>query len=444
MSLYKGLLQDGFKLPECEKHFHDHDETWLILQGRGTGYWIDHQGQQQNFELEAGDVWMIPAGYEHGSEGLPENGRNSDDFTIAVCDGTMPPGCHAKGHYYVEKEGYIPSFELQKTPTQRYLEPLDLPKRMQGFEFAALGQAAIVELDTPVCPPGGVLCQTLYSGLTNGTERNVMMAGNYGGDFPQATGYQNVGRVLAVAPGVEGYAVGDLLFSGEHLHHRQYFATPAADDSLVVKLPPAVEPHQAALFGVASVALHDVRRAQVALGEQVLVVGAGPVGQFTSQIARLAGGVVTVCDLDQERLQLAAELGAHRTLVPDEDWANIGAVGPFDCIIEDSGADILDRLLAVYPPGRLLVPQGRLVIIAGRERVDYRFNWGQAAELTLLQASHFNADDLRHVCRLTEEGGLQVGPLIRDIVPYTEMQGIYERLRDQPSSLLGAAFDWTV
>jgi len=115
VALHKALLKGGFRLPQCEKHFHDHDETWVILTGKGTGYWIDHDGKREDFQLEAGDVWMIPVGYEHGSEGL-----NSSDFTIAVFDGYMPAGCHKPGHYYVEKERYIPTFQLVKTSTSRY------------------------------------------------------------------------------------------------------------------------------------------------------------------------------------------------------------------------------------------------------------------------------------------------------------------------------------
>lgn len=67
MALHKGLLNGDYHLTECEKHFHDHDETWIILSGQGIGFWIDHDGQWAEFELEAGDVRMIPAGYEHGS-----------------------------------------------------------------------------------------------------------------------------------------------------------------------------------------------------------------------------------------------------------------------------------------------------------------------------------------------------------------------------------------
>lgn len=115
MGLEKNMLNGGFNLPDCEKHFHDHDETWLILAGRGTGYWITPEGKREEFVLEAGDVWVIPVGYEHGSEGT-----NSNDFKIAPFPGSMPLGCHKPGHYYMEKEKYIPSFELKKNPIDRY------------------------------------------------------------------------------------------------------------------------------------------------------------------------------------------------------------------------------------------------------------------------------------------------------------------------------------
>lgn len=103
----QGTIEKGVLLPECEKQFHDRDETWLILSGDGTGYWLDHQGQREEFHFDGGDVWMVPAGYEHGSVG-----PNSPDFTISVVNGTLPHGYHNPGHYYMEGEGYIPSLNL--------------------------------------------------------------------------------------------------------------------------------------------------------------------------------------------------------------------------------------------------------------------------------------------------------------------------------------------
>lgn len=113
--LHKGLLHHGDLLPLCEKHFHDHDETWLVLGGRAQTYWIDYDGQREEFELEDGDAWLVPVGYEHGL-----SGPSSGDFSITVVWGSMPPGTHEPGHHYMEDEGYIPRFTLTKTPTTRY------------------------------------------------------------------------------------------------------------------------------------------------------------------------------------------------------------------------------------------------------------------------------------------------------------------------------------
>lgn len=445
MALHKGLLKGGFKLPVCEKHFHDHDETWVIQKGKGTGYWIDFGGKREEIALEEGDVWMIPAGYEHGSEGFKDTGKNSEDFTICVFNGTEPAGCHKPGHYYVEKEGYLPSFELKKTPTDRYAKPLNLPAKMRGIIFSEKGKAVLQDEPTPGCDAGKVLCESLYSGLTNGTERNVLMGGNYGGTWPGRCGYQNVGRVLAIGMGVKDLQPGDIIFSGDFCHHTKYFAAPATDEKVIVKLPASVEPKHAALFGVASVAMHDVRRAEVKLGDKVLVVGAGPIGQFTAQAARLAGAIVTICDLNEKRLAIAKASGAHATITLTTDaasWGAVKAAGPFDVVFEDSGAPILDQVIGANWGQGVLKHRSRVVMIAGRSRVDYNFNAGQGYELCIFHASHFNLDDLRQVCRFTAEGLIKIGPVIQDVVKAENAVAIYDALRDNPGSLFGEVFDW--
>lgn len=324
-------------------------------------------------------------------------------------------------------------------------QPAAVPATMTGVMFPAKGKAVLQDEPSPVCTPGHILCQALYSGLTNGTERNVLMGGNYGGHWPHRCGYQNVGRVIEVGAGVAEYAVGDTIFSGDFRQHVAYFAQDAlADTRLLARVPASVDPRHAALFGMASVAMHDVRRAAVKLGDRVLVIGAGPIGQFTAQAARAAGAVVTVCDLDARRLEVAGRLGAHQTvsMTGDESWNLLKQIGPFDVVFEDSGAPIMDKLLAAWVPD-VLKFRGTLVLIAGRQRVDYNFNCGQAIELNLVQAGHFGRDDLEQVCRLAAEGRLQIGPIIQDIVPVDQATAVYDRLRDAPGSLFGTVFDWT-
>ena len=321
--------------------------------------------------------------------------------------------------------------------------PDRLPERTFSVEFAEKGKAVLVEEDAPGVEPGRVLCRTLYTGLTNGTERNCLLGGNYCGGWPTRPGYQNVGRVIAVGDGAEGFAEGDLLFTGDFRLHQAYFNTDPK--GLVIKLPDAVNPLHAALLGVAGVAMHDVRRAETTTGDRVLVVGAGPVGQFTAQAARSFGAHVTVVDLDEGRLAVATECGADRTfqITGDEAWAAVKEAGPYDIVFEDSGADVLHHIVGRGWETGLIRHRGKLVLIAGRFDVSYAFNAAQVGELTLLHASHFDRSDLELLCELTGEGVIRVGPVIKDVVRAADAVAIYDRLRDEPRSLLGTVFDWT-
>jgi len=319
---------------------------------------------------------------------------------------------------------------------------------MKGVMFVERGRAVLREEDAPTCRPGHILCETIYSGISNGTERNVLMGGNYCGGWPGRCGYQNVGRVLEAGEGVRAYKEGELVFSGQFSQHVERFAVDVSasesDRCLVIKLPKSIEPTHAALFGMASVAMHDVRRAEVRLGERALVVGAGGIGQFSAQAARAAGAHVTICDLDEERLAIARELGAHRTVtITDEgSWKQVGSGGQFDVVFEDSGAPVLDTILGGSGGQPLVKSRGKLVIIAGRNDVTYSFNLAQRTELTVFHAGHFERTDLREVCRLAAERVIKVGPIIRDVVPIDDAVRVYERLRDDPNSLLGTVFDW--
>ncbi len=286
--------------------------------------------------------------------------------------------------------------------------------------------------------------QTLFSGVTNGTERNNLLGGNYSqGDdaLPYPYGYQNVGKVVEVGPECTKLKVGDVVYTSTD--HLEYIVDD--QDSLLCVLPDNVDPKHAALFGVASVAMHDVRRADTKLGDRVLVVGAGPIGQFTAQSARAAGAHVTVCDLDAGRLEIAKQCGAHRTvqITGDDTWTGeMIAEGKFDIVFEDSGADVLGKIIGVGWGDGVIKFRGKVVVIAGRDDVVYNFNAGQGHEICILQASHFDNSDLAEVARLVGEGVMMVEPLLTKVVKPEASKDIYDALRDAPNTLFGTVFDW--
>ena len=219
--------------------------------------------------------------------------------------------------------------------------------------------------------------------------------------------------------------------------HAEYAVMP--EDDLLVRLPESIDLREAALLGIASVAMRTCRNAELSVGERVLIVGAGVLGQIAVQIAAGMGVRATICDIDAGRLAAASEIGAAETVldVSGDRWATRVAAGSFDAVIDFAGVPGMeDQLISAVRP------RGRVLFIAGRDKVTYTFNLGQGHEIRIKQNSHFDRDDLTNTCRLVDRGLVRIEPLIRDVVPVSEAKRIYDTLRDTPGKLMGTVFAW--
>ncbi len=248
--------------------------------------------------------------------------------------------------------------------------------------------------------------------------------------------------MIEVGEQITHFAVGDLVYTGTFPGHVPFHT--ARETDLIITLPADVDPQEAALFGVASVPMHDIRRAGITIDDNVLVMGAGLVGQCAAQTARLVGARVTIADLDERRLALAATLGADSSLnlSTDAGLAALQAAKPFSAVVECSGADVLGLLIGKNWGEGLIGYRARVLIIAGRGEVSYNFNAGQGTEVAIMHAGHFEQIDLEHVLRHVRKGSLRLRPLIKDIVPIADAIRIYDTLRDRPNELLGTVFVW--
>lgn len=210
----------------------------------------------------------------------------------------------------------------------------------QLFQDLANGQTLLVNVPAPAVQPGAVLIRSSYSLISLGTERMLVdfskanlldkarlqpdkvkqLISKVRTDGVAATvssvraklsdpiplGYCNVGTVLEAGPGVTEFSRGDLVVSNGP--HAEMVAVPR---NLVAKVPPGVRAHDAAFTVVASIALQGLRLAAPTLGETVVVVGLGLVGQLAAQLARAHGCRVMGLDIDQAKIATAASLGVE-------------------------------------------------------------------------------------------------------------------------------------
>jgi L-iditol 2-dehydrogenase len=77
------------------------------------------------------------------------------------------------------------------------------------------------------------------------------------------------------------------------------------------KVPDAVSFEEAALFETAAVGLHAARITPIDINDTVAVIGAGPIGLFAIQAAKVRGaGRIVALDMSEEHLAFARDLGA--------------------------------------------------------------------------------------------------------------------------------------
>lgn len=129
------------------------------------------------------------------------------------------------------------------------------------------------------------------------------------------TGYSAAGTIVAIGAQVGGFAVGDRVgCAGAGIaNHAEVIDVPV---NLAVRIPDALDFASASTVTLGAIALQGIRRANPTLGDSVLVVGLGLLGQLTVQMLRANGCSVLALDPDGDRRALAMKCGATAVLDP--------------------------------------------------------------------------------------------------------------------------------
>ncbi len=221
----------------------------------------------------------------------------------------------------------------------------------QVLQAAGGGRTRVADVPEPAVRRGGVLVATEWSLISAGTERLVIdlatksllgkakarpdlvkktleklrregllatyraVSGRLAGDVP--LGYSAAGRVIAVGEGVSGIAVGDRVAcaGAGYANHAEVISVPR---NLVAPVPVGLSSRDACVATMGAIALHGVRTADVRLGEVVVVIGLGLLGQLAVQFLRASGARVVALDLDPERVRIAGNLGAEAAVCSED------------------------------------------------------------------------------------------------------------------------------
>lgn len=202
------------------------------------------------------------------------------------------------------------------------------------------GATTVQALPDPLAPTGGLLIANAASVISAGTERYVVDLAKQSLlgkarqrpdhvrrvvekirqegllttatqvfaklNEPMPLGYATSGVVLECGRGVQDFKVGDRVAAAA-----PHAGVVAVSRNLCARIPDGVSFADAAYATLGAIALQGVRLAQVNLGERVLVIGLGLMGQMAAALLRAQGCRVYGLDIDPKRVALALDLGIH-------------------------------------------------------------------------------------------------------------------------------------
>ncbi|MBT7815753.1 MAG: Gfo/Idh/MocA family oxidoreductase, partial [Polaribacter sp.] len=121
-------------------------------------------------------------------------------------------------------------------------------------------------------------------------------------------GYSNAGVVIGVGDGITNVKIGDRVAcaGAQCAFHAEIVSVPK---NLFIKIPEDVSFNDASTVALGAIALQGVRRIEPTLGEFIVVVGLGILGQLTVQLLKANGCIVAGIDPDTERLEIALSNG---------------------------------------------------------------------------------------------------------------------------------------
>jgi predicted dehydrogenase/threonine dehydrogenase-like Zn-dependent dehydrogenase len=275
------------------------------------------------------------------------------------------------------------------------------------------------------------------------------------------TGYSLSGVVLATGEGIIDLKPGDqVAAAGAGIaNHAEFVDVPR---NLVMRLPEGLDYKTASTVTLGGIAMQGVRRAQIQLGEFVVIYGTGILGLIALQLVKAAGGRCIAVDIDSRRLQLAKDFGAELTINSSETSDPVAAVSHFtsghgaDTVIFTAAATKASTLTQAFEMTR---KKGRLVMVGvyGRElrrndiyqkEIDFlistSYGPGRYDETYEQKGMDYPYAYVRwtenrnmvEYLRLLANSAVDVGAMIEGVFPINDVEKAFEALRKPERPLM--------
>ncbi len=336
---------------------------------------------------------------------------------------------------------------------------------MNTITLTTPGQFDVSDTKAPdSCPPGHALVRVHRIGIC-GTDLHAFRGKQPFFTYPRVLGHELGVEVVEVAPNNLGIKKGDrcsvepymncqdcgpcrrnmpnccinLKVLGVHIDGgmREFITLPIRKLHKSDKL----SLDQLALVETLGIGAHAIERAKVQKGEDVLIIGSGPIGLAVTQFAQVAGANVTVADTNAARLEFCkSNLGVKRTVLFGADVAeNTATIGELPLVVFDATGNPQSMANAFY----YYANGGRLVFVGlfvGNVTFDDP-NFHKR-ETTLLASRNSTPGDFTRIISLMEKGEIDTSPWITHRAPASRMIADFPKWLDPATGVIKAVVEF--
>lgn len=331
---------------------------------------------------------------------------------------------------------------------------------MKQLIMLAPKSLTVREVDVPEPKAGEVRIRVRQIGIC-GSDIHVWHGTHPFTPYPVVQGHEFCGHIDQLGEGVNHLAVGDLVtampqivcghchacLSGqfhicENLKVRgfqadgcgqEFFVT---DAERIVPLPAHFTLDQGAFMEPVAVAAHAVSRLGDLVGKNMVVMGAGTIGNLIAQVAQRMGANVLLTDIQDARLERAHACGIQHTAnmmstsLADAAAAAFGDDG-FALAVEAAGAP--PAIQALIPA----IQKGGTILIVGVYGRPVELDMARVGEheLNVKGSMMYWRDDWLQAKDLLDQG-LHIQPLIDAKYPLSEWVDAYHHIDDNPQAVM--------
>jgi alcohol dehydrogenase len=340
---------------------------------------------------------------------------------------------------------------------------------MQAIQLEKPFSFRTIDVDEPSAPLSGEALVRVHRVGICGTDY-----GGYQGkmpfySYPRIPGHELGVEVIAVGDGVANVAPGDRCSVEPYINCQQCyscrrglthccenhqtlgvhcdggmrarFAVPARK----LHLSRTLNFEQLALVETLAIGCHAIDRGNPLPGEQVLVIGAGPIGLSAIEFARVAGATTIVIDINEARLEFCKNtMGVAHTIVAKGDGSELSALEAItggqlaDVVVDATGSSqSMSNALGYCAFG------GRLVYV-GITQQELSFLHApimHRRELSILASRNALSRDFSRIIGLIESGRINTQPWITHHARFDDMIGEFPKWLKPDSGVIKAIVD---